>query len=137
MSASDPGAWVRKAQQDTRSARRLLLDPPELEDAAFHVHQAVDKAAKAILVAEGIRYPRGRGAGHDLDALTALIPSTSPLLVQARQLAGLTPWATAFRYPAEDPHTAEPMPSKEDLERHLDTAEAFVEAVARHVSEVS
>jgi HEPN domain-containing protein len=49
VSASDPGASIRKAQQDTRSARRLLLDPPELEDVAFHVHQAVGKAAEAVL----------------------------------------------------------------------------------------
>ncbi|MCJ2142270.1 HEPN domain-containing protein [Methylobacterium sp. E-066] len=136
MSASDPREWVRKAQQDTRSARRLLLDPPELEDAAFHVHQAVEKAAKAILVSEGIRYPRGRGAGHDLDALARLIPSSSPFHAQAQQLAGLTPWATAFRYPADDPLTAEPLPAKSELERHLDAAEAFVDAVARQVINV-
>lgn len=78
MSASDPGAWIRKAQQDTRSARRPLLDPPELEDAAFHVHQAVEKAAEAVLVAEGIRYPRGCGAGPDPDAPTRLIPIANP-----------------------------------------------------------
>lgn len=137
MSASDPYEWIRKAQQDTRSARRLLLDPPELEDAAFHVHQAVEKAAKAILIAEGIRYPRGRGAGHDLDALAKLIPRSSPFHAQAQQLAGLTPWATAFRYPADDPLTAEPLPAKSVLERHLDMAEAFVEAVARRVTQAS
>lgn len=137
MSASDPCAWIGKAQQETRSARRLLLDPPESEDAAFHVPQAVEKAIKAILVAEGVRYPRGRGVGHDLDALTRLIPSASGLREQAEQLAGLTPWATAFRYPADDPLTAEPLPAKAELERTLDAAEAFVEAVARRVAQVS
>ncbi|WP_200905569.1 hypothetical protein [Methylobacterium sp. ARG-1] len=49
------------------------------------------------------------------------------------QLAGLTPWATAFRYPTDDPLAAEPLPTKADLERHLEGAEALVEAVARHV----
>jgi uncharacterized protein len=48
------------------------------------------------LVAEGIRYPRGRGAGPDPDALTRLIPIANPFHEQARPLAGLTPWATAF-----------------------------------------
>jgi HEPN domain-containing protein len=49
VSASHPGAWIRKARQDTRSARHPLLDPPELEDVAFHIHQAVEKAAEAVL----------------------------------------------------------------------------------------
>lgn len=85
-------------------------------------------------MAEGIRYPRGRGAGPDLDALTRLIPIANPFREQARPLAGLTPWATAFRYPTDDPLTAEPLTSKADLERHLDGAEARVEAVTRHVT---
>ncbi|HEX8416477.1 MAG TPA: HEPN domain-containing protein [Methylobacterium sp.] len=132
--ASDPGEWVEKARQDARSARRLLVDPPELEGAAYHVHQAIEKAAKAVLVAEGIRYPRGKGAGHDLGALAKLIPVTNSLYAQARSLSDLTPWATAFRYPADDPLTAPPVPTKDEMERSLDEAEAFVEAAAQQVA---
>lgn len=44
------GAYSRPpVATSTRSARHLLLDPPELEDVAFHVHQAVEKAAEAVL----------------------------------------------------------------------------------------
>ena len=132
--ASDPSAWVEKARQEVRSARRLLIEPPELEDAAYHVHQAVEKAAKAFLVAAGVRYPRGKGTGHDLDALARLIPGSNPLQRQARSLASLTPWATAFRYPADDPFTAEPPPPKEVVERRLAEVEAFVEAVAAQIA---
>lgn len=126
MSTSDASAWITKAWQDARSARRLLIDPPELEGAAFHVHQAAEKACKAILVAAGIRYPRGRGTGHDLNTLAALIPGT--LHAQAQALADLTPWATAFRYPSDDPHTAEPTPDKQEIARRLATVEDFVAA---------
>lgn len=132
MSAQDATAWIRKARQDARSARRLLIDPPEPEDAAFHVHQAAEKAFKAILVAAGIRYPRGRGAGHDLNALAALIPGSAQ--AQAHVLADLTPWATAFRYPADDPHTAEPAPDKPEIERRLAAVEAFIAAAEARIS---
>ncbi|MBE7249472.1 MAG: HEPN domain-containing protein [Actinomycetospora chiangmaiensis] len=130
MSTSDAAGWIAKARQDARSARRLLTDPPELEDAAFHVHQAVEKAAKAVLVAADVRYPRGRGTGHDLTTLAALIPVDGRLHEQALALADLTPWATAFRYPADDPHTAQPVPGKAEIERRLAAAEAFIEAAA-------
>ncbi len=132
-SASDPSAWIEKARQEIRSARRLLIDPPELEDAAYHTHQAVEKAAKAVLIASGVRYPRGKGAGHDLAILADLIPGSNPLRDQAQLLADLTPWATAFRYPADDPLTAQPPPSKSEVEGRLHSVEVFVEDVARRI----
>ena len=59
---SDPWEWVHKARQDARSARRLLPAPPELEVAADHLQQAVEKAIKALLTAggSGIRAARAR-----------------------------------------------------------------------------
>jgi HEPN domain-containing protein len=132
--ASDPIDWLNKARQDARSARRLLVDPPELEVAAYHVQQAVEKAIKSYLAAEAIRYPRGGGAGHDLEALASLIPQADPLHIQALSLAYLTPWATAYRYPADDPMTAEPPPARSQIEHDLLQGEAFIEAVARRVA---
>lgn len=131
--ASDPGDWVEKARQDARSARRLLAEPSELETAAYHVQQAVEKAAKAALAAKGIAYPRGKGAGHDLDTLARLLPPRDPVYPQALALSDLTPWATAYRYPADDPLTAQPLPTKQEIEIRLDEAESFVEAVAAQV----
>lgn len=131
--ASHPSDWIEKARQDARSARRLLVDPPELEVAAYHVQQAVEKAIKAVLAAEGIKYPRGKGAGHDLALLAQLIPLVDPLHDEALSLSYLTPWATAYRYPADDPMTAEPPPTRSDVTHDLVRAEAFVEAVAHRV----
>ncbi|MDP4021330.1 HEPN domain-containing protein [Methylobacterium sp. NEAU 140] len=132
--STDPATWIDAARRDVRAARRLLVDPPELETTAYHVHQAVEKAIKAFLVAAGIRYPRGRGAGHDLDMLASLVPAGDPLRTSALLMSDLTPWATAFRYPADDPLTAEPLPPKDEIERRLDAAEAFIAAVARRVA---
>lgn len=107
------------------------MDPPELEDAAYHVHQAVEKA---ILTFAGVKFPRGNGAGHDLDKLGKLVPVSDALHAQAQNLSDLTPWATAFRYPADDPFTAQPLPTKHDVERRLDEAEAFVDAVVLRIA---
>lgn len=44
-SASEAGAWLRKAAQDLRAAEvDLAAGPPLLEDAAFHAQQAAEKA---------------------------------------------------------------------------------------------
>ena len=109
-------------------------DPPELEVAAYHVQQGVEKAMKAALAAAGIKFPRGRGAGHDLSALAKLIPVSNSLRNPALDLADLTPWATAFRYPADDPLTAEIPPTKREMERRVSEAESFVDAVALQVA---
>lgn len=126
--------WIGKAQQDARSARRLLIDPPEVEDAAYHLHQAVEKTVKALLIAHDVRFPRGSGAGHDLALLASLIPPKNPLRHHAQRLSDLTPWATAFRYPSDDPVTAQTPPTKQDLDRRLKDVEAFVEAAGRQVT---
>ena len=132
--ASDPSGWIEKARQDARSARRLLADPAELEPAAYHVQQAVEKALKAALIAEGIKFPRGKGAGHNLAALAGLIPAHLPLHQQAQMLTDLTPWATAYRYPADDPFTAQSLPAKAEIEIRLAEVEIFIGAVAAQVA---
>lgn len=132
--ASDPSGWIEKARQDARSAKRLLADPAELEPAAYHVQQAVEKALKAALVAEGIKFPRGKGAGHNLAALAGVIPAHLPLHQQAQMLSDLTPWATAYRYPADDPFTAQSLPTKAEIEIRLAEVEIFIGAVAAQVA---
>lgn len=133
IGTSDPIDWLNKARQDARSARRLLADPSEVEVAAYHVQQAVETAIKSYLAPEAIRYPRGGGAGHDLEALASLIPKADPLHIQALSLAYMTPWATAYRYPADDPVTAEPPLTGSQIEHDLLQAESLIEAVACRV----
>lgn len=79
---------------------------------------------KALLVHLGIEYPRGRG-GHDLAASAELLPRTHPLREQAIALDAISDWAIAFRYPADDPFTAEPLPSSAELCEWLRRIEHF------------
>ena len=62
---SNAAGWIASADSDLDAVRRCLAEPPNLSAAAYHPQQAVEKLIKAVLVALGIAYPRGR-SGHDL-----------------------------------------------------------------------
>ena len=46
--------WFRRARKDLRAAEVLLREGLH-EDAAYHSHQAVEKALKGLLIAYGVR----------------------------------------------------------------------------------
>ncbi|MDF3812043.1 MULTISPECIES: HEPN domain-containing protein [Rhodopseudomonas] len=105
MSSSDPTTWLDLATSDAVAARRLLLPPASLPQAAYLAQQAAEKAIKARLVDLRISHPRQGGRGHDLVALADLVPNADPLKARYAAISAITPWATAFRYPSDDPAT--------------------------------
>ncbi|MFZ4407586.1 MAG: HEPN domain-containing protein [Paracraurococcus sp.] len=129
---SDAVAWLRRAESDLDGVRRALmpLPGPNPELAAYHCQQAGEKLVKALLVALGIAFPRRGFTGHDIGLAARLIPDGHALRPVAVALAELTPWATAFRYPTEDPSTAEATPTPEVLAAWLERLEAFRTDVA-------
>jgi HEPN domain-containing protein len=127
--------WLRTAEVDLDGVRRALLPlpAPNLELGAYHCQQAAEKLVKALLVALGLVYPRGGSAGHDIGLAVRRIPDTHPLREDAAALIALTPWATAFRYPAEDPATAAQPPAATELAVWLARLEALRDRVAAMV----
>jgi HEPN domain-containing protein len=119
--------WLRKAETDLDGVRRSLMPVPRPnpELGAYHCQQAAEKLVKALLVSLGLVYPRGGPQGHDIGLAARRIPPEHPLHAEAAGLAALTPWATAFRYPAEDPATAPEPPEVEVLANWLERLEAF------------
>lgn len=115
--SSTPEGWLAKADNDLDSVRRAMNPDPDTnnESAAYHLQQAAEKLLKVALGHEGIPYPRG-SAGHDLQVGADRLPSGHPLLPAAQALAPYTPWATAYRYPDDDPATAVPVPTDEQIE---------------------
>ncbi len=84
--------------------------------ACFHAQQAAEKALKAVLVFQGIDFPRS----HALDRLAALLPVHIRSRFDEEALATLTAWAIAGRYPEdiENPdarHTAEVVTMAHDV----------------------
>jgi HEPN domain-containing protein len=105
--ARDVQAWLRKADDDLRSAQvDLAADPPLIEDALFHCQQAAEKSMKAFLTAHDATFRKT----HDLDELAAACGTIDASLNDALDPArDLTVFAWAFRYPGSD----EPPPEAE------------------------
>lgn len=139
MNQSDAMSWIDKAKIDLDVVRRSLAPMPDqnLEAAAYHCQQAAEKAIKALLVCLGIGYPRGGGKGHDLGVAVANIPPAHPQFDAACALVPLTPWATAYRYPSEDPATAPAVPRASDIERWLERVVEFSKNVQNEIESTS
>jgi HEPN domain-containing protein len=107
MSADDPQAiiqwreallWLAKADADIVGARTLLAGA-QLDLAAFHVQQALEKALKALLVAAAQDVRRS----HDIDMLATLARAYWPdLLPSPFALAAISQWYVTTRYPDPD-----------------------------------
>ncbi len=91
--------WLLKAQNDLRSARRLVTDePPILDTAAYHCQQAAEKSLKAFLALHDIPPPKI----HVLLPLVEQCIDLDPDFANLREAAEvLTPFATVFRYPGD------------------------------------
>jgi HEPN domain-containing protein len=138
MSGSDARGWIEKCRGDIDVVRRSLVPSPDpnLEAAAYHCQQAGEKAVKALLVHLGIAFPRGGGKGHDLRVLATNIPRGHALYCDAWALAHLTPWATAFRYPPDDPASSPPVPTVSSIKAELNRITALVDSVEAEINSV-
>jgi HEPN domain-containing protein len=104
-------AWLGKARNDWSLARKALDPPPgELDLAAFHCQQAVEKTLKAYLVSRSIRFEKV----HDLNEILDYCAGSDPGFETLRDVAApLTLYAVAFRYPGP------PEPPRREVESAL------------------
>ncbi len=91
--------WVMKAENDLKNAAhtvKLTVDCPT-DTVCFHVQQCVEKYLKALLVLNGIEFPRT----HLISVLVELVPvQVRPALTQDEQ-DRLTEYAVTTRYPGD------------------------------------
>lgn len=89
--------WLFKADNDlTNAAHTLKLGAScPTDTVCFHAQQCVEKYLKAILVLEGIDFPKT----HDLETLLSLVPAESRPDLSDEEQARLTEYATGARYP--------------------------------------
>ena len=123
-------AWLRKADDDLRSAQvDLAAAPPLVEDALFHCQQAAEKAMKAFLTAHDTTFRKT----HDLDELAAACGVVDGSLNDALDPArDLTVFAWAFRYPGSD----EPPPEAEARES-LTLAQTIVAVIRERLGRLA
>lgn len=92
--------WVEKAENDLKSSEHILTlgeDGPT-DIVCFHAQQMVEKYLKALLVFEGIDFPKT----HDIGGLTPLLPETMRPELSVEEQRMLTAYATVTRYPGDD-----------------------------------
>ncbi len=103
-SPGSPDAWLRHAQSDLELAR---ISPPTdvlLEGLCFHAQQAAEKALKAVLVAQGLSFPKT----HSIRMLLDLLPREIAVPEEVDQSAGLADYAVTSRYPGISEPVEEP-----------------------------
>lgn len=89
--------WVEKAENDLKNAAhtvRMGLECPT-DTVCFHAQQCVEKYLKALLVTQGIDFPKT----HDVEELMNLTPAAMRPNLSASDEALLTDYATTARYP--------------------------------------
>lgn len=119
-------SWLKKAQHDLGSAKRLASEPGAyLDTAVYHCQQAAEKSLKAFLVYRDIKFEKT----HNLLALVDLCAEIEPSFKELSDAASsLAPYATAFRYPDE---FFESEPAKEEFDLALQQAERFLAFVSK------
>jgi HEPN domain-containing protein len=96
----EPGTaadWLRHAKSDLALANVPLPQDVLYSELCFHAQQAVEKCLKAVLIHLDIEFRKT----HDIDYLKTLLPAQIPLPPEAEQVADLTSYAVAFRYPGD------------------------------------
>jgi HEPN domain-containing protein len=112
-----PEDWLRHAHSDLALAREKTSPKVLFEDLCFHAQQSVEKALKAVLIAQETPFPRT----HNIRTLLDLLPKTIELPDDLQGAGKLTTYAVSSRYPG----VVEPIDEEEHQESvHL--AEAVV-----------
>jgi len=90
--------WIRKAESDLTSVRRMLVSEGPFDTACFHCQQAIEKFFKAFLAFQGQQIPRT----HDLEGLARLCSLLDKTLKWDKlNLEEVTDYAVAVRYDLE------------------------------------
>ena len=118
--------WVEKAEHDVMAAEHAMeLAEEGLTDiVCFHCQQCAEKYLKALLLYQGLAFPRT----HDLRLLLDLISAQVSLGLQREAVIPLNRYAIEGRYPGDwEPITAT------DAQRASEVARAVRRAVLRQL----
>ncbi len=112
--------WMKKAEQDLKSARLLIAAEEDLYDTVcFHSQQLAEKALKALFVARNIEFPKT----HNLLLLSNLLLDAD-VIKYNEELESLTKYAIESRYPGEYVE-----PRREDAQKALAVATKIYDLV--------
>lgn len=113
--------WVSKAEGDFAVVERecLVTQNPNYDGVCFHAQQCAEKYLKARLCEAGARF----GKIHDLVALLDQTLDEEPIWESFREdLAYLSDFAVAFRYPGESADAEVASDARQRCRRFRDAA---------------
>lgn len=90
-----PAQWLVFARSDLVLAERGAVPGVLLLTLCFHAQQAAEKSLKAVLVHRGVSSPRT----HNLTTLMERLPEGCAPPPEAEEVAALSVYAVAARYP--------------------------------------
>lgn len=112
--------WFHHAREDLEAARALASSPALVpRHACWWAQRAAEKAIKSLLVLDQVEFP----FVHDLDALRRLVSPRHGIHRADPDLASLSRWAVAARYPGQ------PGASEADAHEAVELASRVVELV--------
>jgi HEPN domain-containing protein len=91
--------WIDRAEHDYRAAQHIMeLIHEGLTDViCFHCQQCAEKYLKALLVSQGVSFPKT----HDLRLLVDLVPKGVSLGVSRDRIVPLNRYTVEGRYPGD------------------------------------
>lgn len=92
-----PADWMRYARGDLSLAQIPLPENSFYEFLCFHTQQAAEKSLKAVLIQNGIAFPKI----HIIERLIDLLPKNLAKAPELSEAAKLSVYATASRYPGD------------------------------------
>lgn len=116
--AGSPAEWLAFAASDLGIVRGPVHPDVLMETRAFHAQQVVEKCLKAVLLSQGLEFPRT----HNLGILYELLPSELKVAPEVEEATELSVHSVAPRYPGE----SEPV-SADEFVRIAQLAEAVME----------
>lgn len=117
-----PREWIQKAAEDFRRVPRRLAEG-DIDDAAFHLQQALEKYLKGFLLSQGWTLKKV----HDLEALLDDAVTYDRQLEEYRPLVQqVTGYYLIERYP-----TVEEGPTKADVRSAYQRAQRLVKGLRR------
>ncbi|MDZ7290573.1 MAG: HEPN domain-containing protein [candidate division KSB1 bacterium] len=120
-----PQHWFRKADADVQTVEILLAHGGNMEMAAMHIQQAVEKYLKGYLLSTGWELDRI----HDLPALLDEAVTRNAAFDQFREFCETV---NAFYFEARYPFEVEPPPEQE-VRNFLEQSKQFIEFILAEI----
>ena len=122
-------AWIYKAKNDLKSAKKLLDgSDPIMDTAVYHTQQCAEKALKGYLSFK--QQPLKKS--HDIELLVEICMAIDIEFEKLYEYSeNLTPYATAFRYP--DIYLE---PDYDEVQEAIEMAREILEFVEKKLLEI-